>query len=76
MDSVCSVHRVVYMIFYEESEFLGPFFWNFGACADSVYQALLPSLTLLKPLTMVYVTSSSQIRVFGAYGDLGYTCTL
>ena len=52
------------------------FFLEFGACADSVYQALLPSLTLLKPLTMVYVTSSSQIRVFGAYGDLGYTCTL
>ena len=39
-DSLRSVHGVVYMIFYGRIRILR-ISENFGACADSVYQALL-----------------------------------
>ena len=40
MDSLRSVHGVVYMIFYGRIR-IPRISGNFGACADSVYQALL-----------------------------------
>ena len=39
-DSLRSVHGVVYVIFYGRIR-IPRIFGNFGACADSVYQALL-----------------------------------
>ena len=39
-DRLCSVHRVVYVIFYRRIR-IPRISGNSGACADSVYQALL-----------------------------------
>ena len=40
MDSLCSIHGVVYVIFYGRIR-ISRISGNFGTCADSVYQVVL-----------------------------------